>query len=59
VKADDDSHVWAQSFNRVLTERNLLTLQVELAHSIAEALQVKLKPSDAYTAIRHKNAQAH
>jgi tetratricopeptide (TPR) repeat protein len=34
-------------------------LQSELAHDIAEALHVKLKPTAASAAVRHKNAEAY
>ncbi len=59
VKASDDAHLWSQRFDRLLTDRNLLTMQGELVREIAQTLRVKLKPAAASVAVRQKNGQAY
>lgn len=44
LDASTDTHLWAESYDRVLTE--VLALQTEVARAIANEIQVKLTPVD-------------
>src|SRR5262249_6698923 len=59
VRVADGSELWSQPYDRLLTDRNLLAMQGELADKIAEALRLKLKQGTAIMAVRHNNPQAH
>jgi TolB-like protein/DNA-binding winged helix-turn-helix (wHTH) protein/Tfp pilus assembly protein PilF len=43
IETSDDRHLWAQSFTQ--NERDIVTLQDDVAESIAERVEVALKPS--------------
>lgn len=45
IRADDQSHVWAQSFDR--SQKDLLDLQREIAEAVARALALALLPNRA------------
>src|SRR5262249_14738872 len=59
VRASDDLHLSSERYDRALTDSNLLTMQEELANSIATTLRVKMQRRVGSTARRHKNAEAH
>jgi TolB-like protein len=44
IRADDDAHLWAQSYNRQLTD--IFGVEAEVAKSIAESLQATLSPQE-------------
>ena len=44
VDASSDTHLWAESYNRKLT--NILSLQGEVAHAITQHVKVKLTPQE-------------
>ncbi|HEU4333733.1 MAG TPA: tetratricopeptide repeat protein, partial [Candidatus Eisenbacteria bacterium] len=50
VDAREDRHVWAQSYERDVTD--ILSLQSEVARAIAEGIRVQITPGDAAGLIR-------
>jgi len=46
IDARTDEHLWAESYDRELTARNLFAIQTEIATSIAGALQATLSPEE-------------
>jgi TolB-like protein/thioredoxin-like negative regulator of GroEL len=46
IRASDDTHLWADSFDRELSAETLFELQSELARNIAAALQATLTPAE-------------
>ncbi len=46
IRASDDSHLWAETFDRELTAKNLFDIQTEIAGQIAGALQATLTPAE-------------
>jgi TolB-like protein/Tfp pilus assembly protein PilF len=44
IQADNDAHLWAQSYNRQLTD--IFGVEAEVAKSIAESLQATLSPQE-------------
>ncbi|MEJ2522674.1 MAG: tetratricopeptide repeat protein [Gammaproteobacteria bacterium] len=46
IDAETDEHLWAESYDRELTARNLFAIQTEIATSIAGALQATLSPAE-------------
>ena len=44
IRADDDAHLWAQSYNRQLTD--IFGVEAEVAKSIADSLQATLSPQE-------------
>jgi TolB-like protein/Flp pilus assembly protein TadD len=44
IQADNDAHLWAQSYNRQLTD--IFGVEAEVAKSIAESLQARLSPQE-------------
>src|SRR5262250_1683359 len=44
INADDDEHIWAEDYDRELTD--VFAIQTDLAQKIASALQAKLSPSE-------------
>jgi TolB-like protein len=46
ILASDDSHLWAETFDRELTAENLFDIQTEIAGKIAGALQATLTPAE-------------
>ncbi len=44
IDAASDTHLWAESYDREL--RNILSLQGEVAHAIAQEVKVKLTPQE-------------
>ena len=47
IRASDDTHLWADNFDRKLTAENLFEVQTEIARNIAHALQATLSPQEA------------
>ena len=46
IDADDDEHLWAESFERELTVENLFDIQRQLAEQVAAQLNVAIDPED-------------
>jgi len=44
INADDDEHIWAEDYDRELTD--VFAIQTDLARKIAYALQAKLSPNE-------------
>lgn len=44
IRADDDAHLWAQSYDRQLTD--IFGVEAEVAKSIADSLQATLSPQE-------------
>src|SRR5438094_1773636 len=44
IRAEDDAHLWAQSYNRQLTD--IFRVEAEVAKSIADSLQATLSPQE-------------
>jgi TolB-like protein/Flp pilus assembly protein TadD len=44
INADDDEHIWAEDYDRDLTD--VFAIQTDLAQKIASALQAKLSPTE-------------
>jgi TolB-like protein len=44
IRADDDAHLWAQSYNRQLTD--MFGVEAEVAKSIADSLRATLSPQE-------------
>src|SRR6516225_2366019 len=44
INADDDEHIWAEDYDRDLTD--VFAIQTDLAQKIASALQAKLSPNE-------------
>src|SRR5262249_15940277 len=44
INADDDEHIWAEDYDRELTD--VFAIQTDLAQKIASALQAKLSPAE-------------
>jgi TolB-like protein/Tfp pilus assembly protein PilF len=44
IRADDDAHLWAQSYNRQLTD--IFGVEAEVAKSIADSLRATLSPQE-------------
>ena len=44
IRADDDAHLWAQSYDRQLTD--IFGVEAEVAKSIADSLQAQLSPQE-------------
>lgn len=59
IKARDESHVWAQSYEREL--RDVLALQNEVARSISREIALEIKGTDQIepTPVRQINPEAH
>ncbi|HLW82855.1 MAG TPA: winged helix-turn-helix domain-containing protein [Candidatus Acidoferrales bacterium] len=58
VRASDQTHLWAQNYNREL--KDFLSVQGELGRAIAAQVQIKLTPSSRPTAgARAVNAEAY
>jgi TolB-like protein/Tfp pilus assembly protein PilF len=46
IDARIDEHVWAETYNRVLTVANVFAIQSEIAESITRALRTRLSPEE-------------
>jgi len=59
IKAANDSHVWADTFDRNLTD--IFVVETEIAKAVADSLQAKLTGSEkqAIAAKPTENAEAH
>jgi TolB-like protein/Tfp pilus assembly protein PilF len=59
VRTHDESHLWAQSYDRDM--RDILAVQSEVALAIAEEIQLKLKPDAKARSkeVRKVNPEAH
>jgi len=44
IRADDDAHLWAQSYDRQLTD--IFGVEAEVAKNIADSLQTRLSPQE-------------
>ena len=42
IDADDDNHLWAETFDRELNTQNIFAIQTEIAQAVAVALQATL-----------------
>jgi len=47
IDATTDEHIWAESYDRVITAENLFEIQSEIAHAIASELQATLTPVES------------
>ncbi len=61
IDADTDEHLWAESYDRELTTRNLFAIQSEISEEIATALKATLTPDeqDRISAVRTENLEAY
>ncbi len=61
IDADTDEHLWAESYDRELTTRNLFAIQSEISQEIATALKATLTPEeqDRISAVRTENLEAY
>jgi TolB-like protein/Flp pilus assembly protein TadD len=59
IKAENDSHLWAESYDRTLTD--IFQIESEIAKRIADTLQAKLTPDQqhALTSRPTENAEAY
>src|SRR5215510_5222550 len=59
VNAQTDSHLWAESYDRKLTD--IFAVESEIAKRIAEALQANLSPSESHglAAVRTHDTEAY
>ena len=59
IKAADDSHLWADTFDRKLTD--IFSVESEVAKAIAEQLQAKLSPSESHalSAVQTHDTEAY
>jgi TolB-like protein/Flp pilus assembly protein TadD len=46
IDAATEENLWAESYNRELTARNVFAIQAEIAHEIARALETTLSPDE-------------
>ena len=46
IDANTDEHIWAKTYDRILTAETLFAIQSEMAESIAEQLEAALSPED-------------
>ena len=46
IVAEDDDHVWAETYDHELTAANLFDVQAELANAIASSMHTTLSPED-------------
>ena len=46
IDVKNDNHIWAETYDRVLTASHLFDIQCELALKITESLKAKLKPAE-------------
>ena len=46
IDAESDEHLWAETYDRVLSVDNLFAMQTEMARSIASALKTTLSPDE-------------
>lgn len=49
INAATDEHLWADTYDHVLTAENLFAVQSDISTSIAEALKAELTPADELT----------
>ncbi len=61
IDAATDRHLWAETYNRELTARNIFAIQSEIAASIASALHAALTPGEQgrIDAIPTENLEAY
>lgn len=58
VRTSDQTHLWAESFDRDVGD--ILKLEEDVSHSIAQAIQIQLKPSEPQSPAAHPvNAEAY
>jgi serine/threonine protein kinase/Tfp pilus assembly protein PilF len=57
VNAEDGFHIWSQTYDRELND--ILAVQEEIAHSVADALKVTLLGEYSNTSSRSKNVEAY
>ncbi len=46
IDADTDEHIWAQTYDRILTASNVFAIQSEIVQSIADELDATLTPRE-------------
>lgn len=46
IDAQSDEHIWAETFDRDLTARNIFSMQSEIVETIAKQLDTKLTPEE-------------
>jgi TolB-like protein len=46
IDARDDAHLWAETYDRVLTAANMFAIQSEVAAAVAAALETTLTPAE-------------
>lgn len=46
IDARDDTHIWANTYDRELTASNIFAIQSEIAAAVAETLRAALSPQD-------------
>lgn len=46
IDADTDRHLWADTYERKLTVRNIFTIQSDISEAVAAALQATLSPEE-------------
>lgn len=46
IDVKNDNHIWAETYDRVLTTKHLFDIQSELALKITDGLKAKLKPAE-------------
>ncbi len=61
IDAENDEHLWAETYNRRISDENSLELQSEMAAAIASALQATLSPDEQLrlTEVPTQNTQAY
>ncbi len=61
IDADTDKHLWAETYDRELTTRNLFAIQTEISNEIASALKTTLTPEEQtrIAAVRTENLEAY
>ncbi len=61
IDADTDEHLWAESYDRELTTKNLFAIQSEISQEIATALKTTLTPEEQsrISAVPTENLKAY
>ncbi len=61
IDADTDEHLWAETYDRELTTKNLFAIQSEISNEIASALKTTLTPEEQsrVSAVPTENLKAY
>ena len=61
IDANTDEHLWAETYDRELTTKNLFAIQSEISNEIATALKTTLTPEEQtrISAVRTENLEAY